>query len=477
MAALFADLPEAVARQPCASPSGCEFDLTRDLGYRFPDFVERHRGQTDRDAGRALPPRCSARATRSAAAAGARPRARLRGGAGADRPPRASPASSCCTATSWSWRARWRSRCARPARRGAGCRPGRGRGSSVGSIVCYLTGLSHIDPVDERLFLGRFLNRDMVSVPDIDLDFPRDIRERLIEEVHPPLRRRARGAGRRPSPPSASAWRDPRARQGARPAAEADLERLARLSDGWSVGAAWARSCGACPTGSAKLASTALAGAGLPGPRRRPACPATSPSTRAAWSSARGRWWSWCRVVPAAFPGRQLCQWDKDSCADAGFVKIDLLGLGMLSAVEECVDLIARAARRGGRPLAHRALDDPAVYAEIQDADTVGVFQIESRAQMQSLLQTRPREPRRPHDPGRAHPPRAGQRRRGAPLRRTGAALPRRPRLRAPLRPPAPRRAACARRSAWSSSRSRCWRWRWRWPASPPARPRRCGGR
>jgi error-prone DNA polymerase len=94
-------------------------------------------------------------------------------------------------------------------------------------------------------------------------------------------------------------------------------------------------------------------------------------------------------VVPAAFPGRQICQWDKDSCADAGFVKIDLLGLGMLSAVEECIDLIARS-RGESVDLSRIGFSDPAVYAEIQDADTVGVFQIESRAQMQSLLQTRP---------------------------------------------------------------------------------------
>ena len=67
--------------------------------------------------------------------------------------------------------------------------PGRGRGSSVGSIVCYLTGLSHVDPIRNDLFLGRFLSRDMVSVPDIDLDFPRDVRERRpprppVERVH-----------------------------------------------------------------------------------------------------------------------------------------------------------------------------------------------------------------------------------------------------------------------------------------------------
>ena len=94
-------------------------------------------------------------------------------------------------------------------------------------------------------------------------------------------------------------------------------------------------------------------------------------------------------VQPAAMAGRQLCQWDKDSCSDAGFLKIDLLGLGMLSAVEECVDQIARLR---GEPidLSRIPFDDPAVYAEIQAADTVGDFQIESRAQMQSLLQTRP---------------------------------------------------------------------------------------
>ena len=87
--------------------------------------------------------------------------------------------------------------------------------------------------------------------------------------------------------------------------------------------------------------------------------------------------------------GRQICQWDKDSCSDAGFLKIDLLGLGMLSAVEDCVERIAEAY---GEPidLSRIPLDDAAVYAEIQRADTVGDFQIESRAQMQSLLRTKP---------------------------------------------------------------------------------------
>ena len=96
-----------------------------------------------------------------------------------------------------------------------------------------------------------------------------------------------------------------------------------------------------------------------------------------------------CPVVPAAMEGRQLVQWDKDSCADAGFLKIDLLGLGMLSAVERTVELIART--RGERiDLSRIPFDDPATFAAIQRAETTGVFQIESRAQMQSLRRTRP---------------------------------------------------------------------------------------
>src|SRR5207302_8783844 len=96
-----------------------------------------------------------------------------------------------------------------------------------------------------------------------------------------------------------------------------------------------------------------------------------------------------CAVVPAAMEGRQMVQWDKDSCADAGFLKIDLLGLGMLSAVERCVELIART--RGERvDLSRIPFDDPRTFEAIRTADTVGVFQIESRAQMHSLRRTRP---------------------------------------------------------------------------------------
>jgi error-prone DNA polymerase len=96
-----------------------------------------------------------------------------------------------------------------------------------------------------------------------------------------------------------------------------------------------------------------------------------------------------CPIVPAAMEGRQIVQWDKDSCSDAGFLKIDLLGLGMLSAVERCVELVAKT-RNERIDLSRIPYDDTATYECIQEADTTGVFQIESRAQMQSLRRTRP---------------------------------------------------------------------------------------
>ena len=94
-------------------------------------------------------------------------------------------------------------------------------------------------------------------------------------------------------------------------------------------------------------------------------------------------------LQPAAMAGRTICQWDKDAVADAGFLKIDLLGLGMLSAVERCVSEIHRSTG-ATVDLSRVPLDDAAVYCEIRAADTVGVFQIESRAQMQTLARVQP---------------------------------------------------------------------------------------
>src|SRR4051794_35877531 len=108
--------------------------------------------------------------------------------------------------------------------------PGRGRGSSVGSIVCYLTGLSHVDPVAAGLSLGRFLNREMASVPDIDLDFPRDIREKLLPAVSDKYgREHAALVAAFPTYNARGAIRDVGMALGL---PHAELERLARITDG-----------------------------------------------------------------------------------------------------------------------------------------------------------------------------------------------------------------------------------------------------
>ena len=262
--------------------------------------------------------------------------------------------------------------------------PGRGRGSSVSSIVCFLTGLSHIDPVENELFLGRFLNEELTALPDIDLDFPREIRDVLIPRVHERYGHdRSALVAAFATYQVRSAVRDFGKALGLPPG---EIERAARSAD---------------PFGARDV--DRYLGEAI-GERR-----AASPRWRALVHLVRDAWGlprhvtqhpggmvistqplnEICPIQPAAMTGRQMVQWDKDSCADAGFLKIDLLGLGMLSAVERCVDEIARA--RGERiDLSRIPYDDERVYREIQEAETMGVFQIESRAQMQMLKRTRP---------------------------------------------------------------------------------------
>ena len=262
--------------------------------------------------------------------------------------------------------------------------PGRGRGSSVGSLVCYLTGLSHVDPVAANLSLGRFLNRELDSVPDIDLDFPRDIREKLIVALterygheHAALvasfsTYRSRGAIRDLGKALGLPF--------------AELERLARVTEGnpRRVEEEIAR----LPDGDAKLRSRRWRALGVLS-REIAGLPRHISQHPGGMVISSRPLVELVPVQPAAMEGRQICQWDKDSCADAGFLKIDLLGLGMLSAVEDCVVQIAETRGRT-IDLSRIELDDPDVYEEIQRADTVGDFQIESRAQMQSLLRTLP---------------------------------------------------------------------------------------
>src|SRR5207237_10275616 len=194
--------------------------------------------------------------------------------------------------------------------------PGRGRGSSVGSLVCYLTGLSHVDPVEAGLAVGRFLNRELDYVPDIDLDFPRDIREKLIVAV-------TERYGREHAALVAS-FATYRSRGAIRDVGKAlglpfaDLERLAKLSDGWNAKRV-GEEVALLPDAATKLASPRWRAfgelcaeiAGLP--RHISQHPGGMViSTRPLVELVP--------VQPAAMAGRQMCQWDKDSCADAGFL-------------------------------------------------------------------------------------------------------------------------------------------------------------
>jgi error-prone DNA polymerase len=372
-------LPRDAAARTREIAGRCTFDLTQELGYRYPDFSD---GPDPADIQlRAICDRAFTDRYGNANGHKRRARARL------DKELALIGRLGLAGFFLLHWEVLELAReCALEVRGPGSPRhalpPGRGRGSSVGSIVCYLTGLSHVDPVKANLSLGRFLNDELVSIPDIDLDFPRDIREKLIVAVTERYgREHAALVAAFPTYRSRGAIRDVGKALGL-PFGE--LERLARVSDGWDA------------------THVAEEVDGLPGAHAGPRWDAFRELTREISGLPRhisqhpGGMVISTRplielvpVLPAAMAGRQICQWDKDSCADAGFLKIDLLGLGMLSAVEDAVDQIARL-HREPIDLSRIPLDDPAVYAEIQAADTVGLFQIESRAQMQSLLRTRP---------------------------------------------------------------------------------------
>ena len=157
--------------------------------------------------------------------------------------------------------------------------PGRGRGSSVSSIVCYLTGLSHVDPVANKLFLGRFLNEEIAALPDIDLDFPRDVRERLIPRVHERYGRdRSALVAAFPTYRSRGAIRELGKVLGLPPG---EIERVARGSEGWSSRSVDTDIETALGAGRLPARRPAAGSTSPSSPARPTACRATSPSTPA----------------------------------------------------------------------------------------------------------------------------------------------------------------------------------------------------
>ncbi|MBI4496607.1 MAG: DNA polymerase III subunit alpha [Chloroflexi bacterium] len=265
--------------------------------------------------------------------------------------------------------------------------PGRGRGSSVAMLVGYLIGLSHIDPLQYNLSLERFLPEDaMTTVPDIDLDFPRNIREELIKRVHAKWGwEHAALTGMIATYDTKGAIRDLGKALGLPPD---DLDKLAKRVEHTAI-KDLKREMQSLPDfrdkveapGWKDLLALAVELDGFP------KYLAQHPGGMVISSTPL---MDLVPVQPAAMDGRFIIQWDKDAIDDAGFVKIDFLALGALSQMQEALALIER--RHGkGIDLSRIDFEDQAVYRMIHRADTIGVFQIESAAQMQTVVRLKPR--------------------------------------------------------------------------------------
>ncbi len=263
--------------------------------------------------------------------------------------------------------------------------PGRGRGSSVAMLVGYLIGLSHIDPLEYNLSLDRFLSDDLGSVPDIDLDFPRNIREQLIVRVHQKwgwdraaltgmistyqMKGAIRDLGKALGLPAQGMDKLAK-RVDSHDAKELELEMLQLPEYQDKVDAPGWRDL--------IEMSTQLDGF--------PKYLAQHPGGMIISSSPL------IDTVPvqqAAIADRYICHWDKDSIDQAKFVKIDFLALGALSQMQECLLLIEE---REGKYIDLSRIDfnDRAVYETMHRADTIGIFQVESAAQMQTVPRIKP---------------------------------------------------------------------------------------
>ena len=262
-----------------------------------------------------------------------------------------------------------------------------GRGSAANSAVCYSLGITAVDAVSMELLFERFLSEERGEWPDIDLDLPSgDEREKVIQYVY--KRYGERGAA---MTANVITYRNRMAAREMGKALGFDPETLKKIS-------------AAVATWEFRDENDALdrrfrdAGLDLNHPRLRKyyeLCIAVQDMPRHLGQHSggmvicQGQLDSVVPLEPASMPGRVVVQWDKEDCADMGIVKVDLLGLGMMAVLKDSIELI-RDHYHEEVDLAHLPQDDPQVYSSLQQADTVGLFQVESRAQMASLPRLRP---------------------------------------------------------------------------------------
>jgi error-prone DNA polymerase len=263
-----------------------------------------------------------------------------------------------------------------------------GRGSAANSAVCYSLGITAVDPISMELLFERFLSEERGEWPDIDLDLPSgDEREKVIQYVY-------RRYGERGAAMTANVitYRNRMAAREMGKALGFDPETLAKIS-------------AAVATWEFRDENDALdrrfrdAGLDLKHPRLRKyyeLCLAVQDMPRHLGQHSggmvicQGQLDSVVPLEPASMPGRVVVQWDKEDCADMGIIKVDLLGLGMMAVLKDSMELI-RHHYGEEVDLAHLPHEDPVVYSTLQQADTVGMFQVESRAQMACLPRLRPK--------------------------------------------------------------------------------------
>jgi len=262
-----------------------------------------------------------------------------------------------------------------------------GRGSAANSAVCYALGITAVDPVGMELLFERFLSEERGEWPDIDLDLPSgDQRERVIQYVF--QRYGQHGAAMTANVITYRTRLAVREMGKVLGFGEEEIDRLSKLISSWENDESPSplpkllRQAGVAPEEPrvGLLLQLVAAVRGLPRHLGQHS---------GGIVIAAGRLDEVVPIEPAAMPGRHIVQWDKDDCADLGIIKIDLLGLGMLAALERAIPLI-RQHEGTEVDLAHLPAEDPATYDMIRRADTVGVFQIESRAQMATLPRMKP---------------------------------------------------------------------------------------
>ena len=273
-----------------------------------------------------------------------------------------------------------------------------GRGSAANSAVCYMLGITAVNPVKHRLLFDRFLNDSRVgkdgrpSWPDIDLDFPSgERRERVIQEVY--ARYGRRGAAMTANVISYRGRNSVREVGKVLGFGEDALDRFSSLYANGDFPETLQLQQQLAMAGIARDHPRAAAMVKLQSYIRGAALPRHLGQHSGGMVICAGQLDKVVPLEPATMPDRSVCQWDKDDCENLGIVKIDFLGLGMMAVLQDTIELCARRPDgKGPCTMDDIPVEDPETYEKIRAADTVGVFQIESRAQMATLPRFKPKD-------------------------------------------------------------------------------------